>query len=1252
MKATTDTGTVELGTTEAGVTIGIVDFSRRTTDDFGVTTVTRRGFARRMAARIVLPFDEVDAVQRQLAALRATKARWTADERFAWLDFEGFYRDFEIDLALPPYSHCTLTVEGLVETETVEDDGGDPAPDGESSSLLLLHPVAIGDGELTDSSVPETDWPQWSAEATYDLGDRVIKTATHRIYESATDGNTGHDPEAATGEWIDVGPTNRWAMFDQALGTATTATGSIAVVIDPGAVGAVALLDVTGSTVRVQTTGYDKTKAAGPGAVTFLDLPGAGDPITVTVLGAGEVAVGTLLAGALLPLGSTEANPTAALTDYSRKEADDFGEIEVVERAWAKRMTARARIRTEAIDQVANRIAAVRATPALWIGKDGLDSLTIYGFFKDFSIETSEPLSTLNLQVEGLAKAAPIPPRTIEWVNVEDSDPSHPKPEDGATKGAPEGTEVAGRPAEDLVGQVDEHEDAIDSHTNELQVLYDDMAAAELQIQDLFETYGPTESAMNSAAIAEAAAQNAQTAAEDAADARDAAGLARDAAELHKQAAETAQATAETALSDALSAKNAAQSAQNAAEQAKSDAEDAEAAAIAAATTAGGHATTASNKADEAAGYASAASASATTATTKAGEATSSAASAATSASDAEGYKNAAATSATNAANSASTAQGHANAASSSASTAATKATEASTSASAAQTAANTATTKAGEASTSASSAATSASNAQGYANTASSQATVAANAAETARLTAASLLPERYMTGDEQVFTNNTIGSPQSRPIVTSNATISGYGPVYQVSASGTTLQDWGPIGCVPAVAGRVYEVEGEFEVTAYSGSPRLFLYLRGLNDSYANIIANGPQQNITAAGTYTLVRKFSDTSGSGINQWPAGSVWLRPLLRTDPNSGTATVRFKRVTIKDVTEREAAATSASAAATSASTASTQASNAATSATAANSAKVSAETAAGSASSSASAAAVSASTATSQANAAQQSAQLAASIGLGVMNKNPVFADWPTGQSAPTNWTIVSVTPVREAGLYGASAPRLDSAAGQNSVALSQAIGSSSLRVVQSGDWLVLECDATLISGTMTGAGVAVSVYDSSGTLLQTLTGEFQGGTQIGRLYTIRKLVQVTNANAHYLGITVGAHVSWHGSIAAANSVRFHRASVRYATETEIRDQTVYGPMSVTVTEHSSAIAAVEGDITTLFGKWGVQVDVNGRVVGIALNNNGNSGSFDVHADYFTITKPGGGERFEFSDGSGRVYDSSGTLRVRWGVWS
>lgn len=42
---------IPLGEVEAAPTIGIVDYSRRVTDDFGVTTVVERGFARRMSVR-------------------------------------------------------------------------------------------------------------------------------------------------------------------------------------------------------------------------------------------------------------------------------------------------------------------------------------------------------------------------------------------------------------------------------------------------------------------------------------------------------------------------------------------------------------------------------------------------------------------------------------------------------------------------------------------------------------------------------------------------------------------------------------------------------------------------------------------------------------------------------------------------------------------------------------------------------------------------------------------------------------------------------------------------------------------------------------------------------------------------------------------------------------------------------------------------------------------------------------------------
>lgn len=407
MKVIAGAEVITLGITEAKPTIGITDYSRRKTDEFGVTTIVERAFSRYMSVRFALPFDEVDAVQRRFADLRATPARWVASETIAWLDVEGFYKDFSIELAVPPLSYCTLTVEGLAETATVPDTGEDPAPDGRASSLLLLQPVPLTDAHLVASNVAEDEYPAWAAGNVYVKGARVLFPPSHRVFESAADSNTGNSPLGASGLWIDIAPTNRWAMFDEALGTSTVREGGMAVTIAAGAVDAVALLDVVGASVRVQTAGYDQTQAVGPGAMTFLDLPGSADDVIITVTGEGETSVGTLLVGRLVGLGITGELPTAGITDYSRKETDDFGEVNVVERAFAKRMSAKALISTAAVDLVANRIAAVRARPVLWIADTDIDSLIVYGFFKDFSIEVAENVSTLSLSIEGLSKAAP-----------------------------------------------------------------------------------------------------------------------------------------------------------------------------------------------------------------------------------------------------------------------------------------------------------------------------------------------------------------------------------------------------------------------------------------------------------------------------------------------------------------------------------------------------------------------------------------------------------------------------------------------------------------------------------------------------------------------------------------------------------------------------------------------------------------------------------------------------------------------------
>ncbi|QXT34341.1 hypothetical protein KV697_10895 [Sphingomonas sanguinis] len=443
-----------LGEAETGATVGIIDYSRRVTDDFGVTTVTQRGFARRLGVRLAVPLERIDAVQRHLADLRATSAQWIADDRFTWLSPTGFYKDFEIDLAIAPVGYCRLTVEGLTETEVVPDLLGDPAPEGMVSTLQLLQPVSVTDSVLSASSVPEADAPAWSTQTGYLVGARVLRQ--HVIYEALV-AHSGVDPLKADGKWLAIGPSNRWAMFDQALGTLTSAAAQISVTLVADGVDAVALLDVTATTVRVETAGYDRTQQVTGGPVTFLDLGGKGQ-VTVTVAGQGTVSVGTLLVGRLVKLGTTEAAPTAGINDFSRKTIDDFGEVSITRRAYAKRMSAKALIRTDALDLVANGIAAVRAVPSLWIGQDGYDSLTIYGFFRDFEIEVGEQVSKLSLSVEGFS-AADKPAALVDWDDLGDRNGN--KPEDKATNTRNPSSLIGDRTVTDVLGSIDVNVDAI-----------------------------------------------------------------------------------------------------------------------------------------------------------------------------------------------------------------------------------------------------------------------------------------------------------------------------------------------------------------------------------------------------------------------------------------------------------------------------------------------------------------------------------------------------------------------------------------------------------------------------------------------------------------------------------------------------------------------------------------------------------------------------------------------------------------------
>ncbi|WP_256823711.1 hypothetical protein [Pseudomonas kurunegalensis] len=104
----------QIGTALYGTSVGINDYSRKTTDDFGNTVVIQRSFSNRAEFDIALDTAEVTRVRRLLAELRATPVVWIGEATYEATILFGFYKDFQIVFSGPTVSDCSITVEGVI----------------------------------------------------------------------------------------------------------------------------------------------------------------------------------------------------------------------------------------------------------------------------------------------------------------------------------------------------------------------------------------------------------------------------------------------------------------------------------------------------------------------------------------------------------------------------------------------------------------------------------------------------------------------------------------------------------------------------------------------------------------------------------------------------------------------------------------------------------------------------------------------------------------------------------------------------------------------------------------------------------------------------------------------------------------------------------------------------------------------------------------------------------------------------------
>ena len=312
----------------------------------------------------------------------------------------------------------------------------------DANALVIVRPLTITTSMLDVSgsppatNVPENDYPAWSSGTTYAAGDRVILTSTHRVYESLLSGNTGNDPTMLSSPvyWIEVGPTNRWAVFDTSISTQTRQANNITYRLIPQqAINCLSVLNISSAsqlTVRMisPATGspgivYEKVVDLSglplspgwwewfygarivPSQSILLDLPSYTDcEIEVEILGGSSLAVGVILIGQQQAFGlGIKYGARVGIQDYSRKETNEFGDTVLVQRAFAKRANFDLFLKREEVDSFQNALSTIRATPVLWIGSTQYESTTLFGFYKNFDILISYPNhSDCELEIEGL----------------------------------------------------------------------------------------------------------------------------------------------------------------------------------------------------------------------------------------------------------------------------------------------------------------------------------------------------------------------------------------------------------------------------------------------------------------------------------------------------------------------------------------------------------------------------------------------------------------------------------------------------------------------------------------------------------------------------------------------------------------------------------------------------------------------------------------------------------------------------------
>lgn len=293
--------------------------------------------------------------------------------------------------------------------------------------MNVITPVPVVSGLLATSSIPTNTYggvtySGWSSATTYAAGDRVVSTSTRRCYESLIAGNLNKPTTDATA-WVDIGPTDRWAMFDMLNYTASTNATPITFTLAMGVVvDSIAFMELVATSVRVRitdgstvlydkTTSLSRTSSLSGAAITrrclvltdLVTTATASIAVTITNAAGTTASVCTVVVGNNQLLGDTEYGVGITSKNYSVFTEDAFGGITVTPRKKAKRITLPISLPTGAIDEVGSFLDSIADTPAVYVGSPSYDRAIALGYFEDWNIDLQYPnYSDMSMTIKGV----------------------------------------------------------------------------------------------------------------------------------------------------------------------------------------------------------------------------------------------------------------------------------------------------------------------------------------------------------------------------------------------------------------------------------------------------------------------------------------------------------------------------------------------------------------------------------------------------------------------------------------------------------------------------------------------------------------------------------------------------------------------------------------------------------------------------------------------------------------------------------